>query len=144
MLEDVLGRGGMGVVFKARDLRKEEAQDRNPYVAIKILSEEFKRHPQSLKALQREARKAQKLAHPNIVNVFDFDRDKGNVFMAMELLDGESLDRLIKRLDRQGMPQKEAVRIIRACAPHWLMRTSRTSFTRTSSPPTRISHVRAS
>jgi serine/threonine protein kinase len=117
VLEDVLGRGGMGVVFKARDLRKEEAQDRNPYVAIKILSEEFKRHPQSLKALQREARKAQKLAHPNIVNVFDFDRDDGNVFMAMELLEGESLDRVIKRLDRQGMPQKEALRVVQGlCA----------------------------
>ncbi len=78
VLEDPLGKGGMGTVFRARDLRKEEAQDRNPYVAIKILNEDFKRHPRSLQALQREARKSQTLAHPNIVTVYDFDRDGAN------------------------------------------------------------------
>ena len=57
ILEDELGRGGMGIVFKARDLRMEEAQDRNPFVAVKILNDEFKRHPESLKALQREFRR---------------------------------------------------------------------------------------
>ena len=113
VLEEQIGRGGMGTVFKARDLRKEEAQDRNPYVAIKILNEEFKRHPQSLQALQREARKAQKLAHPNIVTVYDFDRDAANVYMVMELLEGESLDRLIKRSEGSGLVAKEALRITR-------------------------------
>src|SRR5690606_23331979 len=62
VLEEIIGQGGMGVVFKARDMRKEEAQDRHPYVALKVLNEDFKRHPESLKALQREARKAQNLA----------------------------------------------------------------------------------
>jgi len=113
VLEEQIGRGGMGTVFKARDLRKEEAQDRNPYVAIKILNEEFKRHPQSLQALQREARKAQKLAHPNIVTVYDFDRDAANVYMVMELLEGESLDRVIKRVEGVGLGSKEALRITR-------------------------------
>src|SRR6202020_2341272 len=75
VLEESIGSGGMGTVFKSRDLRKVEAQDRNPYVAIKILNEEFRRHPQALQALQRESRKTQKLAHPNIVTVYDFDRD---------------------------------------------------------------------
>ena len=89
VLENVVGRGGMGVVFRAKDLRKEEAQDRDPYVAIKILNDEFRRHPESLKALQREARKSQALAHPNIVNVFDFDRDGATVYMTMEFLEGE-------------------------------------------------------
>jgi hypothetical protein len=113
ILEDELGRGGMGIVFKARDLRKEEAQDRNPYVAIKVLNEEFKRHPESLKALQREARKAQNLAHPNVVTVYDFDRDGPNVYMVMELLEGEALDRVIKRADGVGLGVKEALRITR-------------------------------
>jgi outer membrane biosynthesis protein TonB len=63
VLESIVGHGGMGVVFKAKDLLYEEMQDRNPYVAIKVLNEEFRRHPESLKALQREARKSQTLAH---------------------------------------------------------------------------------
>ncbi|MGH8326612.1 MAG: protein kinase domain-containing protein, partial [Steroidobacteraceae bacterium] len=111
VLEDELGRGGMGIVFKARDLRMEEAQDRNPYVAVKILNDEFKRHPESLKALQREFRKAQSLAHPNVVTVGDFDRDGGNVFMTMELLDGEPLDQVIKRTQGSGLEKRHALRI---------------------------------
>lgn len=110
VLEEVIGRGGMGIVFKSRDTLQEEMQDRNPYVAIKVLNEDFKKHPESLKALQREARKAQNLAHPNIATVFNFDRDGGNVFVVMELLDGESLDKLIKRSDG-GIPVNEALRI---------------------------------
>ena len=114
VLEDVIGKGGMGVVFRARDKRKEEAQDRHPYAALKVLNEDFKRHPESLKALQREARKAQNLAHPNIVTVYDFDRDGSNVFMVMELLEGEPLDRYIRRLDGAGLTVLKAMPIIRA------------------------------
>jgi hypothetical protein len=111
VLEEPLGKGGMGTVYRARDLRKEEAQDRNPYVAIKILNEDFKRHPRSLQALQREARKSQTLAHPNIVTVYDFDRDGANVYMVMELLAGEPLDVLIRRHEGVGLAQEEAWRI---------------------------------
>ena len=111
VLEESIGAGGMGTVFKARDLRKVEAQDRNPYVAIKILNEEFRRHPQALQALQRESRKTQKLAHPNIVTVYDFDRDGANVYMVMELLEGEPLDRLIRRNEGLGLGVKEALRL---------------------------------
>lgn len=114
VLEDVIGKGGMGVVFRARDLRKEEAQDRHPFAALKVLNEHFKRHPESLKALQREARKAQNLAHPNIVTVYDFDRDGANVFMVMELLEGEPLDRLIKQMNGTGLTMAKALPIIRA------------------------------
>lgn len=113
VLESVLGKGGMGTVFKARDLRKEEAMDRNPHVAIKVLNEDFKAHPESLKALQRESRKAQDLAHPNILSVFDFDRDGANVYMVMELLEGDSLEKLIKQHENVGLEPKEALRIIR-------------------------------
>ena len=113
VLEEELGRGGMGIVFKARDVRKEEAQDRNPYVALKVLNEEFKRHPESLKALQRESRKAQHLAHPNVVTVYDFDRDGANVFMVMELLEGQSLDRLIRKSEDSGVGNQMALRLTR-------------------------------
>jgi predicted Ser/Thr protein kinase len=110
VLEDVVGRGGMGVVFRARDLRQEEAQDRDPFVAIKVLNDEFRRHPESLRALQREARKAQTLAHPNIATVFDFDRDGATVYIQMEFLDGERLDKLAGRLG--GLPYAKAYPLI--------------------------------
>ena len=112
VLEEMLGRGGMGTVFRARDRRKEEAQDRFPYVAVKILNEDFRKHPDSLKALQREAKKAQTLAHPNIVAVYDFDRDGPLVFLVMELLEGISLESLIKDGSRRGLPRPEALRIL--------------------------------
>ncbi len=109
VLEEKIGQGGMGTVYKARDRRKEEAQDRNPYVALKVLNEDFKRHPRSLQALQREARKAQALQHPNIVTVYDFDRDGTNVYMVMELLEGEPLDRLIRRHKGVGLESPAGV-----------------------------------
>ncbi len=115
VLEDVIGTGGMSVVFRARDLRKEEAQDRNPYVAMKVLGEDFRRHPDSLKVLQRETQKAQTLAHPNIVTVYDFDRDGNTIFMTMECLEGQALDNIIKR-NKAGMPLKQALPFIEGMA----------------------------
>jgi len=113
VLEEVLGAGGMGVVYKAKDLLKVEAQDRDPYVAIKVLSEEFKTHPEAFISLQRESRKSQRIAHPNIVNVFDFDRDGDTVFMTMEYLDGSPLDDLINQYQSTGLPTDDAWEIIR-------------------------------
>ncbi len=113
-LTDELGRGGMGVVFKAYDRTRAELRD--PFVAIKVLNEDFKRHPLAVRALQREARKAQKLAHPNIVTVYDFDRDRGNVYMVMEYLSGRSLDQVINGEARSGMSVKRALDIVRALA----------------------------
>ena len=113
-------KGGMGVVYKALDLRQQEAQERNPYIAIKVLNEEFKRHPDSIKALARETNKTRKLSHPNIISVYDFNRDRGNVYMAMELLEGSPLNDLIRSYrDRGGMPVPEALRIIRGLAARW-------------------------
>lgn len=112
ILESLLGEGGMGKVFKARDLRKEEAHDRNPYVAIKVLNDSFKDHPQAFIALQREAKKAQTLAHPNIVNVFDFDRDGDTVYMTMEYLEGDSLDKIIRSHRPNPLKKNEAIKII--------------------------------
>ncbi len=112
MLEKVLGAGGMGVVYKAKDQLKIEAKDRDPYVAIKVLGEDFKDHPEAIISLQRESRKSQRIAHPNIVNVFDFDRDGDTVFMTMEFLDGSPLDELIKRYKETGLPTDDAWTII--------------------------------
>jgi serine/threonine protein kinase len=95
ILVEELGRGGMGQVFKVRDLRREEAQDRNPFMALKVLNAEFSAHPDSFMALQREARRSGMLAHPNVVTVYDFDRDGSRIFMTMEYLEGRPLDRYL-------------------------------------------------
>jgi len=112
-LMEKLGEGGMGAVYKARDLLKVEAQDRNPYVAVKLLSGDFKEHPEAFIALQRESSKAQKLAHPNIATVYDFDRDRGTVYMTMEVLQGQELNEFIKKtIPDEGLEVPEAMDII--------------------------------
>ena len=116
VLEECLGFGGMGMVYKALDLRKLEASDRNPYIAIKVLNVQFRGHPKSLIALQREAKKAQKLAHPNIVTVYDFDRDGAMVYLTMEYLSGQPLSRLLRAPEFKGMPWAEALPIVSGMA----------------------------
>jgi hypothetical protein len=116
VLEKQIGRGGMGLVFAAIDRRKEEARDPNPRIAVKILNGDFERHPDALMALQREARKAQTLAHPNVVTVFDFDRDGSSVFMTMELLRGRSLDTVVRDARGAGIGRAAALPVIRGIA----------------------------
>ena len=113
MLEKVLGVGGMGIVYKAKDRLKVEAQDRDPYVAIKVLSEEFKSHPEAFISLQRESRKSQRISHPNTVKVYDFDRDGDVVFMTMEYMEGKPLDQLIRQYKSTGLSRDNAWEIIK-------------------------------
>ena len=118
-LDKVLGVGGMGTVFRGRDLIKVEARDKNPYVAIKILNEDFKDHPDGFIALQREASRQQKLAHPNIATVYDFDRtEEGTFFLTMELLEGEPLNKFIKKVvkPQRGLPFDQAFPMIEGLA----------------------------
>ena len=112
VLLERLGQGGMGVVFKAKDLLKVEAKDKDPFVAIKVLTDAFKKYSGSFIALQREASKAQRLAHPNIATVYDFDRDGDTVFMTMEYLPGKPLNRLIKELPQKPIKIEQALFII--------------------------------
>ena len=117
-LLEVLGVGGMGKVYKGLDLLKEEARDKNPYVAIKLLNEDFKGHPEAFISLQRESSRQQKLAHPNIATVYDFDRVGGPgtpVYITMELMEGMELKDFIKKKARKqgGLPFDEAFGIIK-------------------------------
>jgi hypothetical protein len=111
VLEAKLGSGGMGTVYKAKDLRKVEARDRNPFVAVKVLNNDFRAHPDAFIALQREASKSQALAHPNIVSIFDFDKDGDIPFMTMELLEGQELTRLLHDYPN-GLPDELAWPVI--------------------------------
>jgi serine/threonine protein kinase len=117
-LLEMIGQGAMGQVWRAKDLLGEEARDRNPYVAVKVLNSDFAGRPDAFIALHREATRVQKLAHPNIVTVYVFDRDEesGRAFVAMELLEGLPLDQVIRQGGVAGLPRDEAMPIIRGMA----------------------------
>ncbi len=112
IIESIIGRGGMGVVYRAKDLRKEETRDREPYVALKVLSDEYRLDPAMVIGLQREARKAQTLAHPAITTVYDFDREGEMVYITMEMLEGQPLDEFIAA-HPNGLPKKEVFLLVR-------------------------------
>ena len=93
-----------------------KAQDRNPYVAVKLLQGDFKEHPEAFIALQRETAKQQRLAHPNIATVYDFDRDEssGTVYMTMEVMDGKPMDEFARQdIPKDGLSEEQAMPLIR-------------------------------
>lgn len=108
-LERQLGEGGMSTVYLATDLELRR------HVAIKVLGETFKSHPQALATLREEVAKSQRLSHESIVNVYHFDRDGEHVFMVMEYMRGRSLEEFLQA-NVNGVPFDTAWPIIRACA----------------------------
>ncbi|MFN0084998.1 MAG: protein kinase domain-containing protein [Blastocatellia bacterium] len=101
-IQSLLGAGGMGEVYRARDLRL----DRD--VAVKILPEHLADHPDALSRFEREAKAVAALSHPNILSIFDFGTEDGASYAVMELLEGETLR---ERVNRGPLAWREAVEI---------------------------------
>ncbi len=89
-----LGRGGMGVVYKAMDLRL------NREVALKRLPDNLREHPKAIQLFLREAQACARLNHRNIVTIFDTDQDDSNFFITMELLKGYPLNVIRRKRGR--------------------------------------------
>ncbi len=108
LLEEI-GRGGMGVVYKARDQRL------GRIVALKKLPENLRDHPKAVGLFLREAQAAAALNHPNIVTLFDADEEDGTFFLTMELLEGQNLYTILRRAGR--IKPRDVARLgVQACA----------------------------
>jgi adenylate cyclase len=93
---DLLGVGGMGEVYRARDARLERQ------VAIKVLPEKFAANEEALARFRRESKAIAALNQPNIRSIYDIDSDGATTFAVMELLEGETLGEALEKRSRMG------------------------------------------
>jgi eukaryotic-like serine/threonine-protein kinase len=108
LLLDMIGQGGMGRVYLARDSRL------NRLVALKLLSPERLSNPRAIARFQREARVGAQLQHENLVRIYDFGESNGRYFLVMEYIDGKTIGALIS--EQGAMPSATAARLLRQVA----------------------------
>jgi tetratricopeptide (TPR) repeat protein len=102
-IQEVIGRGGMGTVYKAHDRNLDET------VALKLIRPDLLPHGSILDRFKHETRLARRLAHPNVIKVFDFNDSEGIVYLSMEYLEGKDLRTRI--VDEGPLPIDEAIDI---------------------------------
>jgi serine/threonine-protein kinase len=90
-IEELLGQGGMGVVYRARDVRLDRP------VAIKILREDLTANPDRRRRFMLEARAASAVTHPSIAQIYDVDEVEGTTYIAMEYVEGQTVGQLIRK-----------------------------------------------
>lgn len=107
-IEGLLGVGGMGAVYRARDLLREQFGDHEPYVALKTLSDDFAEYPDADALLYSEFALTARLNHPHVVRLFGFEVDvpSQRAFLTLELLKGLTLDQLLSERP-EGLPWSE-------------------------------------
>ncbi|MEE4163904.1 MAG: TonB family protein [Woeseiaceae bacterium] len=113
---ELVHAGGMSHVYRAIDRRRDPEGSGQTQVAIKMMRQSVASERDARLALEREAARAQRLSHPNIVNVFDFDEHDGHFYLVMEWLDGESVNALLRRTRGQRLDQAFAWQIIEGTA----------------------------
>jgi len=101
----LLGRGGMGEVFKAEDIKL------NQTVALKFLPDKLEKDSSALSRFHSEVRVARQVSHPNVCRVFDIGEIENRHFLSMEFIDGDDLSSLLRRIGR--LPSDKAIEISR-------------------------------
>jgi serine/threonine protein kinase len=111
-LISILGRGSTGTVYKAVDRHRAHLTDSARCVAVKVFRLQSPVPPETLAALEREFHQAQSLSHPNVVSMFDLDRDGDTYFIVMEYLEGELLADVLRQLNGRPMAKEHALAIV--------------------------------
>jgi serine/threonine protein kinase len=104
-IEQLIGRGGMGEVYRARDTRLDRL------VALKILHEHLTGNPERQTRFEREARLLSRLNHPHICTLYDVGEHEGSTYLVLELLNGETLAERLERSQPDALPLKDALAI---------------------------------
>jgi len=106
----ILGRGGMGIVYKVWDTLEEE------YKAIKVVPDELSRDRLSIESLKNEVKAASRISHPNVIRVLGLEEKDGLFFIVMEYIQGESLTDKLANSKTKKLSENEVVKIMKDLA----------------------------